>query len=375
MAIDLKAASPDTTIPATGAFLFGADSQAAAAPSVYRIDTTVLQYLNSLAHTITVNGALSAPATSLTGTWITGGSATTTKPQFLIEPSGTTSTGWSTAGTGIGVNAPSGFAGNILDLQVNGVSRFKYNPSGGILTITDPTASSSALDIYTGTFGSVPGKQVTFIYGARGLLALWGGNAVDESLMATGNGGFSWSAGANNAPDLFLRRDAANVLAQRNSTSAQAFRVYNTYTDASNYERGVVDFASTANNFTIGTEKAGTGTTRSLRFVVGGTRVMISDGTYVQFDKDVFVVGAANVSGVPTVCSGTATPAGGSTSARLIFGTTSGFGIYYGSGAPSVSAAQGSVYLRSDGSGTTDRMYINNSSGSGTTWTAVTTAA
>jgi hypothetical protein len=71
--------------------------------------------------------------------------------------------------------------------------------------------------------------------------------------------------------------------------------------------------------------------------------------------------------------SGTATPAGGSTAARLLFGTTAGFGIYYGSGAPSVSAAKGSLYLRSDGSGTTNRMYVNTDGG--TTWTAVTTSA
>jgi hypothetical protein len=79
------------------------------------------------------------------------------------------------------------------------------------------------------------------------------------------------------------------------------------------------------------------------------------------------------VNGVATLCSGTATPAGGSTSARLIFGTTSGFGIYYGSGAPTVSAAQGSIYLRSDGSSTSTRLYVN-TNGS-TTWTNVTTAA
>ena len=79
------------------------------------------------------------------------------------------------------------------------------------------------------------------------------------------------------------------------------------------------------------------------------------------------------VNGVATLCSGTATPAGGSTSARLLFGTTAGFGIYYGSGAPTVSAAQGSLYLRSDGTTTNDRMYVN-TNGS-TTWTAVTTAA
>lgn len=79
------------------------------------------------------------------------------------------------------------------------------------------------------------------------------------------------------------------------------------------------------------------------------------------------------VNGVATLCSGTATPAGGSTSARLLFGTTAGFGIYYGSGAPTVSAAQGSIYLRSDGSSTSTRLYVN-TNGS-TTWTNVTTAA
>lgn len=76
---------------------------------------------------------------------------------------------------------------------------------------------------------------------------------------------------------------------------------------------------------------------------------------------------------VLNVCSAVATPAAGSTAARLLFGTTAGFGIYYGSGAPTVSAAQGSLYMRSDGTTTNDRMYIN-TNGS-TTWTAVTTVA
>jgi hypothetical protein len=73
--------------------------------------------------------------------------------------------------------------------------------------------------------------------------------------------------------------------------------------------------------------------------------------------------------GVITVGSTTATPAGGSTAVRLVFGTTSGFGIYVGSGVPTVSAAQGSLYLRSDGTAS-NRFYINSSAGSGTTWQA-----
>lgn len=85
------------------------------------------------------------------------------------------------------------------------------------------------------------------------------------------------------------------------------------------------------------------------------------------------LVSIATATGVPTLCAVTATPAGGSTSARLLLGTTAGFGIYYGSGAPTVSAAQGSLYLRSDGSSTSTRMYVNTNGA--TTWTAVTTAA
>lgn len=79
------------------------------------------------------NGAASAPPMSLTGTWFTGGTSTTTKPQFLIEPAGTTSTSWSTAGTGLGINAPNGFTGNLLDLQVDGVSSLNF--SSGVLRL------------------------------------------------------------------------------------------------------------------------------------------------------------------------------------------------------------------------------------------------
>lgn len=72
----------------------------------------------------------SSPAKIFTGTWFTNGTATTTKPHLLVEPSGATSTAWSTSGTGIGVNAFSGFAGRLLDLQLNGSSRFFVSSAG-----------------------------------------------------------------------------------------------------------------------------------------------------------------------------------------------------------------------------------------------------
>lgn len=96
--------------------------------------------------------------------------------------------------------------------------------------------------------------------------------------------------------------------------------------------------------------------------IIGGTLAVTGIPTFTAesvHNGGIDCNGAANISGVATVASGTATPANGSSAARLLFGTTSGFGIYYGSGAPTVSAAQGSLYLRSDGSSTTTRIYLN----------------
>jgi len=48
-------------------------------------------------------------------------------------------------------------------------------------------------------------------------------------------------------------------------------------------------------------------------------------------------------------------------------------GFLVGSGAPTMTAPKGSLYVRTDGSSTSTRMYINTDGG--TTWTNFTTAA
>lgn len=73
------------------------------------------------------------------------------------------------------------------------------------------------------------------------------------------------------------------------------------------------------------------------------------------------------------IAAGTAVPAGGTAATGLLFSTTANLGIFFGSGAPTLSAAQGSLYIRTDGSSTTTRAYVN-TNGS-TTWTSITTAA
>ena len=73
--------------------------------------------------------------------------------------------------------------------------------------------------------------------------------------------------------------------------------------------------------------------------------------------------------GVFTPISGTAVTAGGALAVTL---GSSAPGIYTGSGVPTISAAKGSLYLRSDGTGVADRAYINLNGTTG--WTAIATA-
>jgi hypothetical protein len=84
-------------------------------------------------------------------------------------------------------------------------------------------------------------------------------------------------------------------------------------------------------------------------------------------------VTAASVAatGNVTADSNVALVAGGA-SAFIATNTAVGMGVYIGSGAPTVAAAKGSIYLRSDGSSTSTRLYVSDG---GTTWIAVTTAS
>ena len=173
--------------------------------------------------TSATNGAASTPPVLLTGTWFTGGSATTTKPQLLVEPSGTTSTGWNTSGTGLGVNAASGFAGYLADLQVAGTTKLSILANGNI-----QFADGS-------TFGnSNPGGSGVRIQGASGayvqvqLIPLGGGDSIfylyknqDPAFKVTNNI-LQLSDAAGGAFDVGISRSGAGVLTVDTTTGGNA---------------------------------------------------------------------------------------------------------------------------------------------------------
>jgi len=201
--------------------------------------------------------------------------------------------------------------------------------------------------------------QLKFNSGANGLIL-----SASIGIFLSGTQAVAWGSSADSvAQDIFLVRDAAGALADRNGVNAQSFRIYNTFTDASNYERLGLTWAS--NVMRLGSANAGTGTARVFTLDYGGTTTAAITIPITS--------GPVTLSDSVTTNSGTAIPAGGTADVGHMFSSTAHFGMFFGSGAPSLSAAKGSLYLRSDGSTTNDRAYIN-TNGS-TTWTALTTAS
>lgn len=87
-------------------------------------------------------------------------------------------------------------------------------------------------------------------------------------------------------------QEDSDALAQRRATNAQTFRVYNTYTNSTNYERGFLKWAT--NILAIGTEKgSGGGTARDLAFQTDGTtRMTIGTTGIITTTSDVRAAGS-----------------------------------------------------------------------------------
>lgn len=165
------------------------------------------------------NGAASTPPVLLSGTIFTGGSATTTKPQLLIEPSGTTSNNWSTNGTMFGVNAPSGFTGNLLALQVNATPCFRVNNVGDFTFGT-----GGEVTIASGKIGS--GNDISFTYNGGRRVAfgtptsgVTGIHLYEEEYIGWTVAG---SLAGGNVDDLAIFKSAASVLGLIGASSGGA---------------------------------------------------------------------------------------------------------------------------------------------------------
>lgn len=241
---DFKTATPDTSFPANG-FLFGADSQSATDPSIYS-HTAYLNYILSLANTWAAKQTIT-PAANTNAIAVTGYSLTGTNAQSLIDLAGT----WNTTGTPTALklnitDTASNASSLLLDLQTGGTSRVSVS-KGGVINCT-----------------SINGSGIG--YGFLGGIGL-GFNSASQ-LTIPSAGALNFGSSGLNSPDTFVVRDAANVCAQRNGSTAQEKRVYGTYTDASNYRR-LAKGMSTAGVAFLRPEGAGTGASGNVLHISG----------------------------------------------------------------------------------------------------------
>lgn len=238
-----------------------------------------------------------APQAGSKALTLTGGTVTTSTP--VIDATQTWNAGAVTF-TGIKFNVTdtaSASGSLLLDLQVGGASRFSVDKDGFITG-----RSNNPWD----GFGGQTGTAVTNFLYVSGLGMRVANNfglelAVQNVAMLGPATRFGWSSTAGNLAtlrgnfDLALARDAANTLAQRNGVNAQTFRIYNTFTDASNYERGKIQWDS--NVLKIGTEKAGSGTARALELQTDGTTALtIGTNQNATFAQSLYI-GNANYLG------------------------------------------------------------------------------
>lgn len=151
------------------------------------------------------NATASTPSLLLNGTAFSGGTGTTTWPQFLIQPNGTTATNWSTSGTGIGVNMGSGYTGLLVSFQINGVVKFSVDQFGSITNTGSASfaasgnvtfsgrgiiTSTGAGDIHHGaTDAAAPVAQtITMQSVIAGTTNTAGQNATIKGSLSTGSG-------------------------------------------------------------------------------------------------------------------------------------------------------------------------------------------
>lgn len=297
---DFKSTTPDTSFP-SGGFIMGADSQAAATPSLFS-DTAYLNHIRTLATTWSGQQTFVAPvlgaatATSINGLAITtstgtltianGKTLTANNSLTLAGTDATTMTFPATSSTVAGLSIAQTFtaqntfaAGTITSSAPTTITQ-TWNSgattfTGFDINITD-TASASASMLANMRVGGTTLFNVTKAGLLRPQLGLHGLSSnltlATSDFASTGqivlnasgmsqrvDGQYGFAAGNPGTNDVYIARDAANVLAQRNGTNAQTARVYTTYGGSgSDYERAAIN-TSLGAYVEFAAETAGTG--------------------------------------------------------------------------------------------------------------------
>lgn len=298
----------------------------------------------------TTNGDTGWTCTSNAGGSL--GSTAVTWTQFAGAGSYTAGTGLSLSGTQFSIDSTVATLSGSQALTNKSYNGLTLTATTGTFTLTNgKTFSVSNTVTLTATDGA------TLAIGGGGTL----GTAAYQSTGTSGanipflNGANTWSAlqtfsngislasgqTINWNSDLYLTRDAANVFVQRNSTNAQSFFVYNTYTDATTGEWAGLQWSSNVLRLVV--DKNGSGTYRSFA-------LRLSNFSAFTVDSSVMAMGV-HLNGASAVCYGFASINIGTASAasgtflQIAAATTTKSHINLASGVAPTSPNNGDVWF------------------------------
>jgi hypothetical protein len=215
---------------------------------------------------------------------------------FDMAPDGSIGIAGSLLATDVALSGNLSAAGTVNGTNI-GTAAAKSVPTSGNATTTQVVLGSDTrlTDSRTPTAHTHPLSALTQSSATTGQVATWNGttwaaatpaSSTDASALTSGtladarlssnvtlltsaqtltNKTLTTPNVGNGSTNAILTAYTANILSVANSTTACGFSIFNTRTDASNYEAGIFDFTTNANSLTIGTTKAGSGTARRVR--------------------------------------------------------------------------------------------------------------
>jgi hypothetical protein len=210
---------------------------------------------------------LSSAPTSGSALTLTGGTVTASAP--VLDATQT----WNASGTTFtalrlnATNTASASASLLADFQVGGTSVANIRRDGRVLAtsfaLVSGAQSGAGFFYHSATEES---GHVAFVNNANS--QMW--TCTVSRFRLSGDLSFGRAVGLGQGVDTVLVRDDAGILAQRNAANAQTFRIYNTFTSTTNFERLNI-IAQSAGSVIIGTEKGSAGgTARALEFQTDG---------------------------------------------------------------------------------------------------------
>lgn len=206
---------------------------------------------------------MDSPATIVGVPTFTMGTVTTSQPLTLSQTWNNASETFNSFLVDITDTYPS-TTSLFFDFQENGSSKLRLT-SSGVLQFSNDTSRA---------IWSPQASRIAINAGNNGAAIISNGGVFATS---AGQLGFLKGTGITESADCFIVRDAANTMALRRSANAQVFRVYNTYSSATSYERAKLEWSSNVLN--IGAEQGSAGgVARPVSIQTSGTDRIWLDG-------------------------------------------------------------------------------------------------